>query len=76
MAAGLLNAGQNALTAHYSFLGLVDEINVLLQNEYLIGTHDQAGSRTLEAVARLYGVLDGKTHAGTSAHQAFPRSCT
>lgn len=60
LAAGLLNAGQNSLTAQYSFLGLVDEINVLLQNKCLTGTLDQAGPRTLESVARLFGVLDGK----------------
>lgn len=59
-AAGLLNAGQKALKAQYSFLDLIPEINLLLRNEYLIGTLDEAGTDTLTAIANLYGVLDGR----------------
>jgi hypothetical protein len=58
LAAGLLNAGQNPIRTQYTFLGLLDEINDLLRDEALTGTLDEAGSETLAAVARLYGVLD------------------
>lgn len=61
LAAGLLNAGQNPLTTQYSFLTLLKEIDPLLCNEHLTGTLDEAGAETLSAIAKLYGVLDGKS---------------
>ncbi|MDJ0354411.1 DUF6308 family protein [Pseudarthrobacter sp. PH31-O2] len=60
LAVALLNAGQNPVGTQYTFLGLLDEINVLLRDGSLTGTLDEAGPETLEAIARLYGVLDGK----------------
>lgn len=60
-AAGLLNAGQNALTAQYSFLDLIPVINPLMRSEHLAGTLDEAGEKTLTAIADLFGVLDGRS---------------
>lgn len=57
-AAGLLNAGQNALKAQCSFLGLIPEINKRLRTEHLTGTLDEAADVTFSAIADLYGVLD------------------
>lgn len=60
LAVGLLNAGQNPIRTQYTFLSLLDEINQLLRDEALTGPLDEAGPETLEAVARLYAVLDRK----------------
>lgn len=60
LAAGLLNAGQNALKTQYSLLKILQDIDPLLRSEYLTGTLDHASPETLSAIAELYGVLDGK----------------
>lgn len=58
LAVGLLNAGQNPVTTQYTFLSLLDEINIRLKHPALTGTLDEAGQDTFDAIARLYGVLD------------------
>jgi hypothetical protein len=58
LAAGLLNAGQNALTAQYTFLDIMDDLNKLLPAPDLNGSLDEAGPHTLEVIALLFGVLD------------------
>jgi hypothetical protein len=60
LALGLIGAGQGTLAAQYTFLRLFDEINELLRDEALTGSLEDADKATLDAVARLYGVLDGK----------------
>lgn len=60
LAAGLLNAGQNALTAQYTFLDLAGDLNQRLGCLPLDESLDVAGPQTLEAIARLFGVLDGR----------------
>jgi hypothetical protein len=60
LAVALLNAGQKAVTSQYTFLGLLDSINSLLGDQNLKGTLDEAGPGTMKAIAKLYGVLDGK----------------
>lgn len=60
LAAGLLNAGQNALITQYTFESLFDAINTRLREVPQKVTLDTADDATLKAIAHLFGVLDRK----------------
>jgi hypothetical protein len=59
LAAALLNAGQQPIPTYYGLLKLLPEINRRLADPLLTGTLAEASEDTLEAIAQLYGILDG-----------------
>lgn len=60
LAIALLNAGQKPITTFYTLKGLMPLINERLRDERLAGTFAEAGQPQIEAIANLYGVLDGR----------------